>query len=146
MTDSYASIAAKPKTATGSFSAFASEAKNFTWPFFVDYHTPTSISVIAFTVDEARQQILDTLTKIVPFAAEKNTLGDDAYKHLRDLRQKIPASVQLGCYCRDIFDYTEDLIVWDYKQDEIKLGDFIRNTLPEIRPFHFVTFYSCLDG
>jgi hypothetical protein len=140
MTASYASIAAKPKP--GSFEEFASKAKNFTWSFSVDYFNPSSISVIAFTVDEARQQVLDTLAKIVPFATEK----EERYKRVIALRKKIQANVQLGNYCTDILNYTEDLTVHDYNNKEIKLGELIRKTEPRIQPLHRITFYSCLDG
>ncbi len=144
MTDSYAAIAAKPNAVAG-----VANPKKFSWAFLLNCPSSdiwASISVIAVTLDEARQQVLDLLAKIVPLAAEKNSLGDyvgeAAYNHVRDLRQKVPASLELDSSYSDIFDYTEDLIVWDKEKNESRLGDFIRNTLPQIRPFNLVTF-SC---
>ncbi len=149
MTASYAAVAAKPKTVPGSFASFASiasSAKNFTWNFYLNIDNPASISVVAFTVDEARQQVLDTLAKIVPLAAEKKSLPTDSFMQIRELQHKIPATLRLGCFCTDIFDYAEDLIVNDHHDKEVKLGDLIRNTDPTPQPFHLITFFSCLNG
>jgi hypothetical protein len=154
MTDSYAAIAAKPKAvagAPGSFADIAAKVKNFTWTFLVSSYNPASITVTAFTVDEARQQVLDLLAKIVPLAAkideklqDPNSPWDPKWE--QELRAQIPATLRLGCFCPNIFKYSEDFTVLDYGDQEVKLGVLIRNTAPEIHPFHLFTFYSCLDG
>ena len=166
-----------------SFESLFSNVHRYTWQFS-DGFNPTSLSCIAFSVEEARSRLLQYLQHIESLQDEKESVDqqiDNLYKkmskpdnndanyasmfyesenndaihaevrRLRDeLSQKLPLiDNNIGCYCRDVFDFTPHTELPNPKGSElpeITLGEFISTTEPKVKKVSLVSITSCLDG
>jgi uncharacterized protein (UPF0335 family) len=140
-----------------------------TWQFIQVYTEKIStISCLAYSVEEARAELLSTLKKIESLAAEKKKAEDDTkelYKNLRtttaekghqiskqidciekELKQKFPlVNDYTGGYGTRVNDYDSNLKVMYYekytnKEITTTLDVMISTTDPKIEPVRVVTF------
>jgi hypothetical protein len=143
-----------------SLSALLSNAKKYTWNFGVDHNKPSNISVFAFSIEEARQEVLAKLRKISYLSTEYNRLQKEAWTHpynssektelakKRDaLFEQLKIDDNTGCYCPGVFEYTPTLLVTSYPSfEEITLEKLISETDPNVSKINTMSVYSCLDG
>jgi hypothetical protein len=143
-----------------------SSVRRFKWNF-VDIFNPTHISCVAFSVEEAREVLLQYLTQIESLQEEKNILDhqiEDLYNknsydavrsevaQLREqLDQKLPPiENNIGCFCTSLFDYSRHMEIHHvngHKEwKEMTLEELILTTEPTVEEFKLVSFNSCLNG
>ncbi len=134
--------------------------RRFEWRFAVDYYNPASISCIALSAEDARQQILSILEQIENLADEKKayeekcaaTTGPDTWEKLTQLRKEFmdklpPIEAKTGCYCSTVEEYSRAMVIKRWSDHaEITLGEYISSTEPTSSEIRTVTFFSCLDG
>jgi hypothetical protein len=142
---------------------------SYTWQFMEVYtQKNSSISCIAFSVEEARTEILSTLKKIESMADEKKK-ADEQIKELYKIQRTLPKEkseevlrtiYDIECKLKEKFpqvndhaggygmranDYFLDLNVTYYdkhtnKEITTKLGELILTVEPCIKMVKFVTF------
>ncbi len=140
-----------------SFSALLSKANKYTWHFRIEFN-PNSISVFAFSLEEARQEVLTKMRMISHLAPEYKRLDKEMLQHTysspecialrkqRDvLYDQLNIDRNLGCFCNDLFDYTPTLLV-DCHTGEVTLEKLVSETDPQVSKINTMTVYSCLDG
>lgn len=142
-----------------------SSVRRFTWHYY-DGFNPSSVSCVAFSVEEAREKLLSYLTQIDNLQEEKisvkkqieNLYNENEYSFSRseaerlqkDLNAKLPPiDDNTGCFCTNLFDYSVQMEVEYSKNGEhshLTLGELISTIEPNVEKFNCVTFTSCLDG
>ena len=136
-----------------SFQELLSSFKNYTWHFSLNYN-PTSISCISRSEQDARQQIIDFLTRIdSTFAEYRKAMREGNLQELEKwypiiAAYEIDATLNIGCYTRDIYDYSLDMEIDKYKNDadHYTLADYIMQTAPRVSSVKSIHVFSCLDG
>jgi hypothetical protein len=128
-----------------------SQFKQFCW-FFTIGCNPTSIACISVSEDEARQSILEFLTKI-----------DELTKDYRIAKEKqdrvmvvkfresfnyneFGANLNIGCFCTPIYDFHLGMKIGFGDDDDQTLEDYIKTTPPKVSEFKSISIFSCLDG
>ena len=143
-----------------SLSTLLSKANKYTWSFGVDYNKPSNISVFAFSVEEARQEVLAKLCEISILSPEYNRLQEERctreYKSTEhtELTKKRDALLEqlnidnnTGCFCPSVFEYTPAMLITSYPSfEEITLEKLVSETEPSVSRINTMSFYSCLDG
>jgi hypothetical protein len=152
-------------SAQQSIESFFSNVLHFTWKF-EDGFNPSSVSCVAFSVEEAREKLLSYLTQIESLQEEKNSVqkkSDELYEQneffvarpevqrlQKELYAKLPPiDDNTGCFCTSVMDYSRHMPVHHYKSGEqlnLTLGELISTKDPDVRKFRPVSFTSCLDG
>jgi hypothetical protein len=140
-----------------SLSALLSKANKYTWHFRVGFN-PNSITVFAFSLEEARQEVLTKLRMIFYLAPEYNRIDKEILQHKYNSPEYIALRTQcdalydqlnidrnLGSFCEDLFDYTPTLLV-DCHEGEVTLEKLVSETEPRVSKINTMTVYSCLDG
>jgi hypothetical protein len=140
-----------------SFSALLSKANKYTWHFRIGFN-PNSISVLAFSLEEARREVLTKLRMISYLSPEYTRLEKELYTHKYDspehialykkrdaLYDQLNIDRNLGCFCEGLFDYTPTLLV-DCHTGEVTLEKLVSETDPKVSKINTMTVYSCLDG
>lgn len=127
------------------------KANKYTWHFSIGFN-PSNISVMAFSVEEARQQVMSQLRKISYLSAEYERLRhskDDwvtsVKPKLRALESQLNIDNNVGCFCTGLFGYTLTLEVV-YGGAEMTLEKFVSEVEPEVSKINTMSVYSCLDG
>ena len=139
-----------------------SQIRRYKWQF-IDGFNPSSVSCLAFSVEEARGKLLAYLEQIENLYDEKERFDkevQDLYKtedcsqslcskisELRmSLRKKYPLIEEnTGCYCKSMDDYSRSMKV-DSGIEEITLEELITTKEPLVSEIALVEFTSCLDG
>jgi hypothetical protein len=152
-------------SAQQSIESLFSNVRRFTWSF-LDGFNPSSVSCLAFSVEEAREKLLSYLTQIESLQDEKISVEkqieelceNDTYSQVRprilqlreELHQKLPEiDENTGSYCTRVIDYSRTMEVTTYKSSEhtvMTLEDLISTTEPTVQKVNLVSFTSCLDG
>ncbi len=140
-----------------SLSALLSNANKYTWHFRIEFN-PNSISVLAFSIEEARREVLTKLQMISYLAPQYKRIDKEMLQHkynsseytaLRTqcdtLYDQLNIDRNLGCFCNDLFDYTPTLLV-DCHEGEVTLEKLVSETEPKVSKINTMTVYSCLDG
>ncbi len=140
-----------------SLSALLSKANKYTWHFRIEFN-PNSISVLAFSVEEARREVLSKLQMISYLAPQYKRIDKEMLQHTYSSPECIALRAQcdalydqlnidrnLGCFCNDLFDYTPTLLV-DCHEGEVTLEKLVSETDPKVSKINTMTVYSCLDG
>ena len=123
----------------------------YSWFFTINYN-PTSLSCIAVSEGDARQSILEFLSKIDSITAEyRRQLRDGNYDKAYELMDSFPdfhefADLNIGCYTSNITDYHLDMLITNGQYQDVTLRDFITNEKPKVNKFNTVSVFSCLDG
>jgi hypothetical protein len=138
-----------------SLSALLANAKKYTWWFSMG-HNPSNISVLAFSLEDARQEVLAKLRKISYLSPEYKRIHAELWKHKynspeyialekqRDaLYKQLNIDANIGCYCDDLFEYTPTALV---RCGETTLEKFLSETEPQVSEIKTMAVYSCLDG
>lgn len=139
-----------------SFSTLLSKANNYTWHFSIGYN-PSNISVMAFSVEEARKQVMTQLRKISYLSPEYKRL-DESGKNiqygewvtsvkpkLKALESQLNIDNNVGCFCTDLFDYTPSLEVRG-RAGEMTLEKLISEAEPTVSKINTMSVFSCLNG
>ena len=137
--------------------SFLSQVNQYTWNFWINSN-PTKISVLALSVEEARQEVLAKLCKISNLAPEYNRLWEQLPLHqykspedlalkkqLDELHQQVDIDVNIGNFCADLFKYTPTCLV-ETTSEEMTLEKLISETSPTVSKIKTVSVFSCLDG
>ena len=152
-------------SAQQSIESLFSNVRRFTWSF-LDGSNPSSVSCLAFSVEEAREKLLSYLTQIESLQDEKISVEkqveelckNDTYSQVRpkilqlreELHQKLPGiDENTGCFCTRVIDYSRAMEVTSYKSSEhtdMTLAELISTTEPTVQKVNLVNFTSCLDG
>ncbi len=142
-----------------------SSVRRFTWQFD-DGFNPSSVSCVAFSVEEAREKLLSYLTQIDNLQEEKisvqkqinNLCKQSEYSmntpEVRQLQKELHAKLppiddKTGCFCTNVIDYSLHMQVEYHKNGEhfhLTLGELISTQEPSVEKFNCVMFTSCLDG
>ncbi len=139
-----------------------SNVRRFTWQFD-DGFNPSSVSCVAFSVEEAREKLLSYLTQIDNLQEEKisvqkqikNICKQSEYSmntpEVQQLRKELHAKLppiddETGCFCTNVIDYGLRMEVIYHKTGVLTLGELISTTEPSVYKFNCVMFTSCLDG
>ena len=139
-----------------SLSTLLSKANKYTWQFSVGFN-PSHISIMAFSVEEARKQVMTQLRKISYLSPEYNRL-DESGKNIQydewaisvkpkllALESQLNIDNNVGCYCAGLFDYTPSLEVCG-RAGEITLEKLISEVEPTVSKINTMSVFSCLDG
>jgi hypothetical protein len=133
-----------------------SKANKYTWHFSIEYN-PSNISVMAFSVEEARQQVLTQLRKISYLSAEYKRLEESGKNiqygewvtsvkpKLRALENQLNIDNNVGCYCLGLFDYIPTLAV-ECGGAEMTLEKLVSEVVPTVSKINTMSVFSCLDG
>ena len=148
-----------------SIQSLFSNVRRFTWRF-MDNENPSQVSCIAFSVEDARERLLQYLQQIESLQEEAKIVDqqiDTLYKmnsfaavrsevdQLRgELEQKLPPiQDNTGCFCTSVFDYSRHMevhyingSVWQ----EMTLQELISTTDPQVYELCLVSFASSLNG
>ncbi len=131
--------------------------RRFEWHFTIGFNQG-SISCIALSVEDARQQILSILEQIENLADEKkvyekkrvSTTGPDTWEKLMQLRKEFmdkmpPVEKNTGCDCPSAEDYSRNMKIMgrSRNQKEVTLGEYIASTEPVVKEIINVKFFSC---
>ncbi len=148
-----------------SIESLFSNVRRFTW-HFIDNENPSRISCIAFSVEDARERLLQYLQQIESLQEEAKIVDqqiDTLYKtnsfadvrpevdQLRgELKQKLPPiENNIGCFCTQLFDHSRHMEV-NYVNggvwQEMTLQELISTTDPQVDELCLVQFTSCLNG
>ena len=139
-----------------SFSELLSKANKYTWHFSIGFN-PSNISVMAFSVEEARQQVLSQLRKISYLSVEYKRLQKIDFfletdewitvikPQLRALESQLNIDNNVGCYCTGLFDYTPSLEVYS-STGEMTLEKLVSEVEPTVSKINTMSVFSCLDG
>lgn len=149
-----------------------SKVFNYTW-HFTEGESLASLSCIAFSVEEARKNLLTSLKQIDDLAEEKKLVKEkikELYKKynydvdrapklsLEEYKKMLEESQQLqtelwnklpqidnntGAYCTRLIDYGLAMKIED---EDVTLGEFISTTEPTVKKILPIRAYSCLDG
>jgi hypothetical protein len=147
-------------SSVSSFSALLSKANKYTWSFGVAYNKSSNISVFAFSVEEARQEVLAKLREISMLSAEYNLLQKEACTHAYKspeyiqlvkkrsaLFEQINIDINTGSFCPSVFEYIPTMLVDSYPSfEEITLEQLVSETDPTVSRINAIAVYSCLDG
>jgi uncharacterized protein (UPF0335 family) len=152
-------------TTIQSIESLFSNVRRFTWRF-IDNQNPSRISCIAFSVEDARERLLQYLQQIESLREEKQCVEEqidilyktNSYTAVRSevtqlrnqVEQKLPLiENNIGCFCTPLFDYSHHMEV-NYVNggiwQEMTLQELILTTEPEVVEIGLVQFTSCLDG
>ena len=137
---------------------------------------PFLIQVFAHNPEEARREVFAIMAEIARVKPLYESLEEEIWRRFKEmaaahgkktwaqistaeetiqelrkeqavLLEGIPADFFNGCYAASTFDYTTDKVLYNYNDEDRRLGDFIRTTEPECYgPVRTVSFRSCLDG
>jgi hypothetical protein len=143
-----------------SLSTLLSKANKYTWSFSVGYNKSSTISVFAFSVEEARQEILAKLREISNLSAEYNLLQEEACTHAYKspeyiqlaqkrtaLFEQINIDINTGSFCPSVFEYTPTMLVDSHPSfEDITLEQLVSETDPKVSRINTIAVYSCLDG
>jgi hypothetical protein len=147
-------------SSVSSLSTLLSKANKYTWSFGVDYNKPSNISVFAFSVEEARQEVLAKLHEISILSPEYNRVQQERWTHAssslehteltkkRDaLLEQINIDINTGSFCPSVFEYAPTMLVTSYPSfEEITLEKLVSETEPSVSKINTMSVYSCLDG
>ncbi len=143
-----------------SIDSLFSSVRRFKWSF-TDGFNPTSVSCIAFSVEEARERLLSYLAQIESLQEEKKRVDEQVSALLKtntysvvasevtrienELFKKLPPlDNNTGCFCASVFDFSRQMKFCDYT--DMTLGEFISTTAPTEHNVNLVDITSCLDG
>jgi hypothetical protein len=154
-------------SAQQSIESLFSNVRRFTWTF-TDVFNPSSVSCIAFSVEEAREKLLSYLTQIETLQDEYKRVEEqieqeyktDSYTAVfpkilqlrEEFNQKLPGiDDNTGCYCTRLIQYSPSMEVTVYKSSEktninITLGELISSMDPTVKKMNIASFTSWLDG
>jgi hypothetical protein len=143
-----------------SIDSLFSSVRRFKWSF-TDGFNPTSVSCIAFSVEEARERLLSYLAQIESLQEEKKLVDQQVSALLKtntysvvasevtrieaELFKKLPPlDNNTGCFCASVFDFSRHMKICDYTN--VTLGEFVSTTAPTEHRVNLVDITSCLDG
>ena len=156
-------------SAQQSIESLFSNVRRFTWSF-IDRFNPSSVSCVAFSVEEGREKLLSYLTQIESLQdeykrveeqiqsvrlhdSESYTAGLPKILQLREeFNQKLPGiDENTGNFCTRVIEYSRSMEVTVYKSSEktninITLAELISTMDPIVQKVNLVSFTSCLDG
>jgi lantibiotic modifying enzyme len=150
-------------SAQQSIESLFSNVRRFTWQFN-DGFNPSSVSCVAFSVEEAREKLLSYLTQIESLQEEKKRVDqqlfdlwntDTSYWVMapelnrinNELLKKLPPiDDKTGCSCTNVIDYGLHMEVTYNKTEDLTLGELISTIDPLVEKFNCVMFTSCLYG
>ncbi len=148
-------------------SSLLSQLRLFEWNFQIPspYSQSNIVKLycISLSLEEARKQVIEMLTKFEELAEEKNILEQEKKKHSRDpislfnyevnhyakLKEMYACNInyQFGCHDSSIDprDYTLNLQVikgheYYYKTPQMSLENFIKTTEPTIKNVNLISF------
>ena len=143
--------------------------KKYIWRFATKNH-PSTITVLARSLQEARQEVLVKLRKIAYLSPQYKLLEAEEQKLLEaehpnckwntpehiavqqkldTLKRQLNIDADTGCFCAGVFEHTPSLLVEFWSQgshSEITLEKLISETDPVISQLNTMTLFSCLDG
>ncbi len=136
---------------------------NFQIPFQYTQSNLVSLTSIAFSVEEARQQIVSMLIKFENLAEEKNKLEKEKKEKIKyyssinyfdielnyyaKIKQMYQCNINYEYGCRDSsmspYDYTRDMKVMDgYDFNKtFRLEDLIKSVDPQINEVNLISFH-----
>ena len=132
-------------------STLFSQLEEYRWNFSLCCN-PTSISCVSISETAARESIMKFLTDIDSTSAEYRKAMDDVdYDKVRQIREElyktpIDATLNIGCYTKDIYLYHLKMKLGYGDDDEKTLEEFIMTTSPQVNDFKPISVFSCLDG
>ena len=138
-----------------SISAFFAKANKYTWDFYNTEYNFGSISIIAFSVEDARQDVLSKLLKISCLASKYTLKKECICKSLspedielrtkhQDLCDELDIEFISKCYCPYIFNYTLSYTVLQ-SCIKVTLLDLIYQTEPTVSKINIMKLYNCYD-
>lgn len=149
-----------------------SKTKKFTWDFCIhsrsNFGIPSNIAVFAFSVEEARREVLAKLHEIFHLSPEYNRLQKEAYpddilfdkvdritllqnqelllKQCNALFEQLNVDDNTG-FCDGIFDYTPTLLVTSSSGEiTLELEKFISQIDPKVSKINTMSVYVFHNG
>ncbi len=150
-------------SAQQSIESLFSNVRRFTWSF-IDRFNPSSVSCVAFSVEEAREKLLSYLTQIETLQEEYKRVEEKVDELLKtasytavfpeitqlreEFEQKLPGiDDNTGNFCTRVTDYSHNMLVTTRNTHlDVTLGELILTTEPTVQKVNIASFTSCLDG